>query len=267
MNRPWPRPLLACAVVLGALPLASCPDPFPPGDAPVYTYTVLNTYPHDPAAFTQGLVFHAGRLFEGTGLFGESTLREVDLETGEVVRRIELPEQFFGEGIAIHGNTLVQLTWRSNTGFVYDLDTFEKVQEFSYPTEGWGIAYDGQRLVMSDGTDLLHFLDPASFQETGTLHVHDDGEAVTRLNELECVKGEIYANVWRSDRIARISPRTGRVLGWIDLTGILPPEDQSGSVDVLNGIAYDPGDDRLFVTGKRWPKLFEIEIRPVQEAR
>jgi glutamine cyclotransferase len=227
---------------------------------PVYTYNITKAYPHDRDAFTQGLVFEDGVLYEGTGLLGHSTLRRVELETGEILQIRELSDEFFGEGITIYGDKIIQLTWQSNMGFVYDKDSFELLQEFNYSTEGWGITHDGTRLIMSDGTSTLHFLDPQTFEEIGQLEVFDNDGPVTRLNELEYIQGEIYANVWQTDRIAIIAPETGRVVGWIDLRGLLTAEDLSEPVDVLNGIAYDAEANRLFVTGKLWPKLFEIEL-------
>jgi len=252
--------LLGAIFVFSCLNLQGC---LVPGDSdviPVYTYNIVNTYPHDRNAFTQGLVFEDGVLYEGTGLLGRSTLRRVELETGEILQVHELPAQFFGEGITIYGNKIIQLTWQSNIGFVYDKNSFELLQEFNYSTEGWGITHDGERLIMSDGTSILHFLDPQTFEEIGQLEVFDDDGPVTRLNELEYIQGEIYANVWQTDRVARIAPGTGRVIGWVELGGLLTAEDRSEPVDVLNGIAYDAETDRLFVTGKLWPKLFEIEL-------
>jgi len=184
----------------------------------------------------------------------------VELVTGNILQIRELSAQFFGEGITIYGDKIIQLTWKSNVGFVYDKDSFELLQEFSYPSEGWGVTHDGERLIMSDGTSTLRFLDPQAFQEIGQLEVFDNDGPVTRLNELEYIKGEIYANIWQMDRVARIAPETGRVTGWIELGGLLTTEDCLEPVDVLNGIAYDSGTDRLFVTGKLWPKLFEIEV-------
>ncbi len=265
--------LASCAPTPTAPPLptgppTATPTPIPtaaPSTAeaiPVYGYRVVNTYPHDRAAFTQGLVFHDGLLYESTGLEGQSTLRQVELETGRVLRRYDLPPHLFGEGLALAGRRLVQLTWRSHLGFVYDLDSFEVQRSFSYPTEGWGLTYDGQQFIMSDGTATLRFLDPESLAETGRVEVRGDRGPVTWLNELEYVEGEVYANVWQTNLIARIDPRTGRVTGWIDLTGLLGPEEDGQPVDVLNGIAYDAGQGRLFVTGKWWPKLFEIELLP-----
>ncbi len=225
-----------------------------------YTYRVLNSFPHDPEASTQGLVFQNGTLFEGTGLYGKSTLRQVELETGAVLRSLSLASQYFGEGIAIYKDQVIQLTWRSNAGFVYDKDSFELLQTFSYPTEGWGITHDGVRLIVSDGTSTLHFWDPVTFEEVGRIEVYDQDRRVSRLNELEYVRGEVFANVLYTDRIARINPQTGRVTGWINLKGLLDSEEGVGSAGVLNGIAYDAENDRLFVTGKRWPKLLEIRL-------
>lgn len=223
-----------------------------------YGYTIINTYPHDPTAFTQGLVFEDGVLYEGTGLRGQSSLRRIELETGKILHVYELPHTYFGEGITIYKDTIIQLTWQSNTGFVYDKDTFALLQEFSYPTEGWGITYDGNTLIMSDGTSTLHFLHPETFEEISSIEVYHDAP-VTRLNELEYIDGKIYANVWLTDRIAIIDPDTGKVTGWIDLEGLLP-EECTQRADVLNGIAYDADNDRLFVTGKLWPYLFEIDL-------
>ena len=228
--------------------------------APVYTYRILHTYPHDPQAFTQGLVFDQGHLYEGTGLYGRSTLRRVELHSGRVMQSQALAKTFFGEGITIWGERLFQLTWRSRVGFVYDKQTLTLQRQFVYATEGWGLTHDHTHLILSDGTSTLYFLDPTTFIETGRVQVHDHRGPVSRLNELEYVQGEIYANVWQTDRIARIDPRSGRITGWIDLTGLLSPTDRRRRVDVLNGIAYDAEQGRLFVTGKWWPKLFEIEI-------
>ncbi len=225
-----------------------------------YEYRVVNTYPHDRNAFTQGLAFENGALYEGTGLQGHSTLRRVELVSGDVLQKHKLPDQLFGEGVTIFGERIFQLTWESGVGFVYDRSSFELLEEFRYPTEGWGITHDRKHLIMSDGTSILRFWDPGTFEEIGRIEVYGEDGPVTRLNELECVQGEIYANVWQTDHIARIAPDTGEVIGWIDLAGILSPEDHSEPVDVLNGIAYDADTDRLFVTGKLWPQLFEIEL-------
>jgi glutamine cyclotransferase len=228
-----------------------------PAAAKCYGYRVVHEYPHDPQAFTQGLALAAGALYESTGLYGHSELRRVDLATGAVLQRRDLPPQLFGEGLTAWRGELVQLTWRSHQGFVYDRATFRLLRTFRYPTEGWGLTSDGHRLIMSDGTSTLRVLDPQSLKLIGQIPVRDGSAAVARLNELEYVKGEIYANVWGTDRIARIAPDSGKVIGWIDLRGLLSPEERR-SADVLNGIVYDPDSDRLFVTGKRWPKLFQI---------
>jgi len=258
------KPLLLI-VCLSILLLAACtPAPTPTPAAYTFTYRVVNAYPHDRNAFTQGLVFEDGVLYEGTGRQGYSTLRRVDLASGDVLQICQLPDRFFGEGITIFGERIIQLTWQSGVGFVYDRNSFELLEEFHYPTEGWGITHDGQRLIMSDGTSTLRFWNPETFEEIGRIEVRDQDGPVTRLNELEYVQGEIYANVWQTDRIARIAPDTGKVIGWIDLAGILSPEDRSEPVDVLNGIAYDAENDRLFVTGKLWPRLFEIELVPLE---
>ena len=266
MNHLFRTPIVRLSALLGGVLLLSClglQGCLFPGNSdviPVYTYNITNSYPHDRNAFTEGLVFEDGFLYEGTGHYGNSSLRRVQLETGNVLQIRELSPEFFGEGITIYGNEIVQLTWQSHVGFVYDKNSFELLQEFDYPTEGWGVTHDGTRLIMSDGTSTLHFLDPQTFEETGQLEVFDNNGPVTRLNELEYIQGEIYANVWQTDRIAIIAPATGRVVGWIDLVGLLTAEDRSQPVDVLNGIAYDADNDRLFVTGKLWPKLFEIEL-------
>ena len=228
--------------------------------APVAGYQIVRSYPHDPQAFTQGLVYHDGFLYEGTGLNGRSSIRKVRLETGEVLQVQPLESRYFGEGIAIVGTRLIQLTWQTQVGFVYDLATFKREEAFNYKGEGWGLTYDGTRLIMSDGTEWLRFLDPATQKEIGRVAVKEAGRTVTQINELEMVKGELYANVWGSERIARISPKTGELLGWIDLKGLLSPRESSG-VDVLNGIAYEAKGDRLFVTGKLWPRVFEIKVK------
>lgn len=229
-------------------------------DTPVAGYQLVRSFPHDPEAFTQGLVFLDGVLYESTGLNGRSGIRRVKLETGEVLQIQPLESRYFGEGIAVVGDRIIQLTWQSGVGFVYDRATFERQRTFTYEGEGWGLAYDGTRLIMSDGTATLRFLDPQTLKETGRLQVTDRGKPVGQLNELEIVKGEIVANVFQSLRIVRISPKTGEVLGWIDMRGLLTPAEAS-RVDVMNGIAYDAKNDRLFVTGKYWPKIFEVKVR------
>jgi len=229
--------------------------------APVYTFRVVNSYPHDPDAFTQGLIYRDGFLIESTGRKGQSTLRKVKLETGEVVQQVRLDPRYFAEGLASVGRRLIQLTWQSNVAFVYDTATFNMERTFSYPGEGWGLTDDGTRLIMSDGSDTLRLLDPATFRERARISVRDGPAVVRNLNELEFVNGEVYANIWHTNRIARIAPDSGRVTGWIDLTGLLSTVYQLEPEAVLNGIAYDARGDRLFVTGKLWPKLFEIEVR------
>jgi glutaminyl-peptide cyclotransferase len=229
--------------------------------APVYRYDVVRSYPHDTKAFTQGLIFRDGVLFESTGLRGESTLRKVRLETGEVLQKIDVDTRYFAEGLTDWGNRLVQLTWETKIGFVYDLASFKQQRTFTYEGEGWGLTHDGRRLIMSDGTPALRFLDPDSFREIGQVAVRDGGRLITALNELEWVKGEVYANVWLTDRIAIIAPDSGRVNAWLDLTGLRGPAAKSTGDDVLNGIAYDATGDRLFVTGKYWARLYEIKVR------
>ena len=226
------------------------------------TYQVVHTFPHDSQAFTQGLVYIDGHLYESTGIAGQSSLRMEELETGRILRFHDVPSQYFAEGLTNWGDTLIQLTWESKTALVYDRDTFRLLRTFHYDGEGWGLTQDGKHLILSDGTATLRFLDPATFKQQRRIVVKDRGKPVTQLNELEFVRGEILANIWHSDRIARISPASGRVIGWIDLSGLLPESQRSGPEAVLNGIAYDSANDRLFVTGKRWPKIFEIKLIP-----
>jgi glutamine cyclotransferase len=226
-----------------------------------YGYEIVNIYPHDPAAFTQGLVFVDGKLYEGTGEEGRSSLREVELETGHVLKKVDVPEPYFGEGIALLNGKIYQLTWQHQVGFVYDAKTFQQVGKFNYSGEGWGLTTDGHSIILSDGSNRIRFLDPDSFRVTKTIAVLDGKLAVNELNELEYVNGEIYANIWHDQRIATIDPQTGRVTGWIDLNGLLPPGDVTDEEAVLNGIAYDEAGKRLFVTGKLWPRLFEIKLK------
>jgi glutamine cyclotransferase len=254
--------LLALALGLLAFTfLSNIPNDTAPDTPLNYTFSVVNVYPHDKNAFTQGLVFEDGVLYEGTGLYGESTLRRVELETGNVLQLYALPDQFFGEGITVFEGKIIQLTWQSHKGFVYDKDSFELLLEFSYPTEGWGITHDGSRLIMSDGTATLHFLNPETFEEVGHVEVYDGNRPVTRLNELEYIQGKVYANIWTEEKIAIINPQTGQVKGWINLSGLRERENLEAG-NVLNGIAYDAKEDRLFVTGKLWSLLFQIELIP-----
>jgi len=232
----------------------------PPASLPVDGYQIVHTYPHDSKAFTQGLIYVDGHLYESTGLNGKSSLRMVDLTTGQVLQEHDLPSEYFGEGLTDWGSTLIQLTWTAHKGFVYDRFSFSQLRTFDYQREGWGLTHDGTQLIMSDGTAYLRFMDPKSFRVTHRVHVVDEGgRAIDNLNELEYIHGEIFANIWHSDKIARISPQTGKILGWIDLSAIIDQRELQGD-GVLNGIAYDSGGDRLFVTGKLWPKLFEIKI-------
>ena len=243
----------------GAEPAALQPQQ--PSEIPTYSYRVVHSFPHDSTAFTQGLLYDGGFLYESTGQYGQSSLRKVELETGTVVQLHQLDDRFFAEGLALFGNRLLQLTWRANKGFAYRLDSFEPLAEFAYPTEGWGLAYDGELLVMSDGSATLYFRDPFTFAEVSRITVVAHDKPISQLNELEWIAGEVFANVWQTDTIARIDPATGQVAGWIDLTGLLSDADRRGSnAEVLNGIAYDPEGERLFVTGKWWPKLYQIEL-------
>jgi glutamine cyclotransferase len=225
-----------------------------------YGYEVVHVYPHDANAFTQGLVFHDGKLLESTGEVGHSSLRRVEIETGNVVQKIDVPAPFFAEGITLLKGKIYQLTWQHQIGFIYDGWTLDKIGQFNYQGEGWGLTNDGQSLILSDGSNHIRFLDPANFQVQKTIAVVDGRTPVTEINELEYVKGEIYANIWHDDRIARIDSKTGRVVGWINLAGLLKPGEVQDEEAVLNGIAYDQATDRLFVTGKLWPKLFEIRL-------
>ncbi|MGA2537735.1 MAG: glutaminyl-peptide cyclotransferase [Terracidiphilus sp.] len=244
--------LLFCALSLAALSSADAQQ--------ADTYQVVHTYPHDAQAFTQGLIYLDGHLYESTGLVGSSSLRMEDLETGRILQFHEVPSPLFAEGLTDWGSTLIQLTWQNHSVLVYDRLTFRLLRTLPYPREGWGLTEDGTHLIASDGTATLHFLDPETMREIRKVKVTDHGAPVTRLNELEYIHGQVYANIWYTDRIARISPANGKVLGWIDLTGLLPKEARSSPGAVLNGIAYDAAHDRLFVTGKLWPKLFEISV-------
>jgi glutamine cyclotransferase len=229
------------------------------GQLPVLNVKLVRAYPHDPHAFTQGLEYYSSYLYESTGIAGQSTLRKVSLQNGQVIRQVNLPQQYFGEGLTIFHDKVYQLTWLSKKGFVYDLRSFRQVGEFPYDTEGWGLTHDERSLIMSDGTNKIRYIDPVSFAVTRTIELYAEGHGVVNLNELEYVKGEIFANIWHSPRIARVDPRSGQVVAWIDLTSIVSMEPHREE-DVLNGIAYDQATDRLFVTGKNWSKLFEIRI-------
>ena len=242
---------IAATVLAGQAPVS--------GELPVYGYQVVHTYPHDSNAFTQGLEYVDGVLYEGTGLNGRSSIRKVKLETGEVLKRFDVAAQHFGEGITLWKSDLIELTWQSQIAFVYDKDTFVTKRQFTYPGEGWGLTHDGVNLIMSDGTDYLRILDPTTFQLRRRVRVMEGERPLRNLNELEYVKGEVLANIWTTDYIARIDPRSGIVLGYINLQGILSANERP-SDGVLNGIAYDNARDRLFVTGKLWPKLFEIKL-------
>ncbi len=234
------------------------PPPAPGSGTPVYGCQIVNTYPHDADAYTEGLLYDSGFLYESTGRYGESSLRRVALDTGIVLVRLDLPG-YYGEGLAAYGGRLVQLTWQQHTGFIYDKDTFARLGEFAYPWEGWGITFDGKRLIASDGTATLHFLDPDTLAGTGSIEVSDNGVPVQKLNELEYIQGQVFANVWQTDRIAVIDPASGKVTAWIDLISGLAPE-KKGPDSVLNGIAWDEKDGRLFVTGKLWSHLYEIKL-------
>jgi len=247
-----------------ALPLAAANPHF---SRPADRHQVVRVFPHDAGAFTQGLVYVDGHLYESTGRNGRSSLRMDDLQTGQVLQHHELSVEYFGEGLTNWGDTLVQLTWKSGMAFVYDRFSFALRHTLHYHWEGWGLTQDGRNFILSDGSSVLHFLDPHTFREVRRISVVDDhGHPLVNLNELEYVRGQIYANVWQTDWIVRISPRTGKVLGWIDLSGLRDKGQLTDPDAVLNGIAYDPKSDRLFVTGKLWPKLFEIKLNSVHSA-
>ena len=237
----------------------SSPTPSPTIGSTIYTYEIIRVYPHDTKAFTEGLAFNNGILYESTG--ESSSLRRVDLESGVVQQEVNLPAEFFGEGLTVVNDSLVQLTWQNHVGFVYDMVTFDLRGNFTYSTEGWGLTYNGSELIMSDGTSNLYFLDPTTFQKIGQVSVHDGNTSVTNINELEYVKGDVYANIWLQQKIAIINPQNGQVKGWIDLSGIYQSNDPNA---VLNGIAYDSQTDRLYVTGKDWPNLYQITITPAK---
>jgi glutamine cyclotransferase len=267
LRRFWPSACVLAAFALGGDGRTDVQRTFVPRPGfaqknrqiPVLSASVVRTYPHDPHAFTQGLEYYGGYLYESTGIAGQSTLRNVALQTGRVVQRVSLPPQYFGEGLTIFHGKIYQLTWLSKKGFVYDLRTFRRIKEFPYHTEGWGLTHDTKSLIMSDGTNKIRYLDPVSFAVTRTLEVYAGGEAVVNVNELEYINGEIFANIWHAPRIARIDAHAGQVVAWIDLTSIAAKE-QHGEEGILNGIAYDKGGDRLFVTGKNWARVLEIKV-------
>lgn len=259
------KPLFVLACLLSMYFSAASADTLASDNEPAngiqqYSYEVVNVYPHDPAAFTQGLIFKDGHLYESTGLNGHSSLRKVELETGKVLQKKDIDRKFFAEGLASGDGQLFQLSWRARTGFVYNTETFALEKTFKYPGQGWGLTLYNRQLIMSDGTSILRFLDPVDFKEIRKLTVSIDDKPLKRLNELEIVKGKIFANVWLTDRIAIISPESGRVDGIVNLAGLLDQHVTVSKAEVLNGIAYDAAGDRLFVTGKYWPKLFEIKI-------
>lgn len=225
------------------------------------SYEVVASYPHDPKAFLQGLVFHDGGFYESTGQFGRSSLRRVELQSGKVLKKVDLADEYFGEGLAMVGDRLVQLTWQTHRGFVYERDTFRKIGEFTYQSEGWGLCYDGKNLIMSDGSDTLTYMDATTFEPVKKLRVTMNGRAMRNLNELEFIEGEIWANVWHEDLILRINPESGRVSSFLNLRGLHNPDVSEGGEDVLNGIAYDAAQKRIFISGKLWPKIFEIKLK------
>ena len=253
--------LMCAACQPGTVANSSARNKAGTAEVSIYGYEIVHTRPHDREAYTQGLVFHEGKLLESTGQEGRSSLRKVEPETGKVLKKVNIPSPYFGEGITLLKGKIYQLTWQHQLGFIYDSESFEKVGEFNYSGEGWGLTSDGSSLIMSDGTNRIRFVDPSNFQVTRTISVMDGSAAVNNLNELEYVHGEIYANIWHQERLARIEPQTGRVLGWIDLTGLRARSEATSHEAVLNGIAYDEDKDRFFVTGKLWPKLFEIRIK------
>ncbi|HEX6717055.1 MAG TPA: glutaminyl-peptide cyclotransferase [Pyrinomonadaceae bacterium] len=251
---------LACIQCNGDAPARKTDSP-PNGPAPKYGYQIVNIYPHDSNAFTQGLILQDGKLLESTGQEGFSSLRRVELETGKVLQKVDVPVPYFAEGIAVLNGKVYQLTWQDNVGFIYDAQTFQRVGTFNYEGEGWGLTTDGQSLILSDGSNRIRFIDPSSFRVTRSITVLDARTPVNELNELEYINGEIYANIWHQDRIATIDPQSGRVTSWIDLSGLMPEGELRDPEAVLNGIAWDQANNKLFVTGKLWPRLFEIKVK------
>lgn len=234
-------------------------------DARHFTFKIINIYPHDRTAFTQGLVYEDGLLYESTGLYGRSKIKVIDLENSRLVKSADMNERYFGEGLTVNGEQLVQLTYRERMGFVYDKQTLEVTGEFKYPTEGWGITYDGSHLIMSNGSSHLFYLDPVSYRRVRSLKVEENDVPVANINELEYIDGLIFANIWRTNVIVQIEPETGQVVGKIDFSELVKRYEDDRNVDVLNGIAYDKKNRRLFVTGKLWPEIFEVELVPVQD--
>jgi glutamine cyclotransferase len=228
-------------------------------NVPIYPYEIINTYPHDENSFTEGLVYEAGFLYESSGRTKHSDLRKIDLQTGEILKSHKLDENYFSGGITFYQNKILQLTLKSKVGFVYDKDEFKLINKFYYNTEGWGITHNYEHLIISDGTDNIYFLNPKNFKKVYTIKVHDEFRPVTKLNELEFIQGEIYANIWRSNKIARICPHSGRITGWLELNGLLTPKEYR-KIGMLNGIAYDKQNNHIFITGKMWPKIFELKL-------
>ena len=249
---------------LAAAPTATAPVippiPIKQSDVKSLDWSIVSAFPHDPTSFTEGLLWHDGALYESTGMEGQSKLRRVDLQSGEPTKNVDLPAQYFGEGLALANNRLYQLTWQTKIGFVYDAKTFKPLAKFNYQDEGWGLTFDGKNLIQSDGTDVLTWRDPKNFAATKTVNVTRDGAPLRDLNELEWIDGYVWANVWQTDEIVIIDPQNGKVVGALNLSGLLGAADRTGREDVLNGIAYDATNKRLFVTGKNWPKLFWIRV-------
>lgn len=257
MNHPVARKTLWASLTIALAPAACAHS----DTIPVHTYRIIHTYPHDPAAFTEGLFYEDGYLYESTGEFEGAGVRKVKLETGEVVQRRDTPEGYFGEGIIASGQRILQLSWKQGVGFIYDKATFKLIDQIRYPGEGWAMTRDASHIYMSDGTPVIRILDPQTFAQTGSISVTADGEPLQQINELEWVKGKIYANVWQTARIAQIDPKTGHVVGWIDMTKLVEAQKVGDPEnDVLNGIAYDAVRDRLFVTGKRWGAVYEVRV-------
>jgi glutaminyl-peptide cyclotransferase len=259
-------PSLRCRMV--AVALAACLlTASPSWAAPILGYKVVAKFPHSTASYTEGFFYLDGLFYEGTGIEGHSALLAIEPQTGRIVQKRDLPPQYFGEGIIDWGPNVYQWTWQTHVGFVYDRFSLRPIRQFTYSGEGWGMTRTAREIITSDGSAILRFRDPVTFQETRHLVVKDGATEVDQLNELEFIKGEIYANIWHSDRIARISPRDGHVIAWIDFSGLLPADQMINQESVLNGIAYDPKGDRLFVTGKQWPAIFEVKVVPRTAAK